>query len=92
LPLAAISASKRTFAGIDVERPERAHRIDDQALVVACADMADLLQRIQDPGAGLAVDQAHVRDALVGRQPRIELVGRNRLVLAPLHDRRAAPH
>ncbi len=80
------------LARIDLERAERAHRVDDQALVVARADMADLLQRIQHAGAGLAVDQADVGDALVGGEPRIELVGRDRLVLAPLHDRRAPAH
>ena len=57
LAAAATSASKRISRASIGERRERAHRVDDQPLPMARAHLGDRRQRVEDAGAGLAVDE-----------------------------------
>lgn len=72
---------ERNFPGIDPDRPEGAHGIDDQALAVTLDDLGDGLQRIEDAGAGLAVDQRHMADRRIGGQQALDVSGGGRHVL-----------
>jgi hypothetical protein len=65
-------------AGVDGQRGEAAHRVDDQALAAPLADCGHLGQRVLDAGAGLAVDQDHMRDARLGGQMRSSSTGGRR--------------
>ena len=56
------------------------------------ADVGNGLQRVQHPGAGLAVDQHDVADARVLAQPRIERGGRHGFIIAETQHRAAPPH
>ncbi len=82
----------RNAPGVDRQRGEARHRVDDQALAVALADGGDLLQRVEHAGAGLAVDQDHVGDAADRLQARVERRRRDRLVLGEAHDAAAPAH
>ncbi|RMS47412.1 hypothetical protein ALP65_04611 [Pseudomonas aeruginosa] len=72
---------ERNFPGIDPDRPEGAHGIDDQALAVTLDDLGDGLERIEDAGAGLAVDQRHMADRRIGGQQTLDVSGGGRHVL-----------
>ena len=72
---------ERNFPGIDPDRPEGAHGIDDQALAVTLDDLGDGLERIEDAGAGLAVDQRHMADRRIGGQQALDVSGGGRHVL-----------
>lgn len=69
------------FAGVDRQRTERAHGVDDQALAVAFDHPGDLGQRVEDAGAGFAVDQRDMGNARVGGQQAVDVGGSGRLVL-----------
>ncbi len=75
LPEAAISASNGTFAGINRQGAEGTHGVDDQALAVVVNDLGDLRQRIENAGAGFAVDQRDVGDARVGLEQTVDIGG-----------------
>ncbi|MCY1407637.1 hypothetical protein D9M71_229430 [compost metagenome] len=68
------------FAGIDRQRTERAHGIDDQALAMVFDHLGDFGQRVQDAGAGFAVDQRHMGDGRVFGQQPVDVGGGGRLV------------
>ncbi len=51
---------ERHGAGVDLDRAERAHRVDDQPLAQSLAQRGDVLQRVEHAGAGLAVHLRHV--------------------------------
>ena len=72
LPEAATSASNG-LARVDRQRAERAHRVDDQAASVLRHDGRDLVQRIEDAGAGLAVHQRDMRDRRILRQRGVDV-------------------
>ena len=71
LPDAETSASKAIAARIDGDRPEAAHRVDDEAAAALGHRRGDFGQRIEDPGRRLAMDERDVGDRGVGvEQPR----------------------
>ena len=72
---------ERDCPGIDPDRPEGTHGIDDQALAVTLDDLGDGLQRIEDAGTGLAVDQRHMADRRIGGQQALDISGGGRHVL-----------
>src|SRR5262249_801464 len=80
-------------ARIDLERTEGAHRIDDQAPATPGNHLSNLMQRIENAGAGLAVHQRHVRDRGILRERTLD-VGRGHLGILGVIERRqvAAEH
>ena len=75
---------------IDLERAEGAHRVDDQAPAMARDDLGDLLERVEDPGAGLAVHQRHVRDRRIRSKRALDVGGGNLRVLRVIDGREPA--
>ena len=76
LPDAAMSASNGVARGRrSAIARERAHRVDDQAPVVAGHDGGDLGQRIQDAGRRFAMDEPDVRDRRVAHEQAIDVCG-----------------
>ncbi len=75
---------ERHFAGIDRQGAEGTHGIDDQAFAVAFDHLGDLRQRVEDAGAGFAVDQRHVGDGGVGGQQAVDIGSGGRLVFGSL--------
>lgn len=59
---------ERDFAGIDRQRAERTHGVDDQALAVVFDHLGDLRQRVENAGTGFAMDQRDVGDSRVSLQ------------------------
>ena len=59
---------------IDRNRAERAHRVDDQSLAMPRDDLRDLFERIQNAGAGFAVNLRDVGDRRIARQSLIDLL------------------
>jgi hypothetical protein len=83
---------ERRVARVDGKRPERAHRIDDQVPSHPCHDVRDLLQRIEDAGRRLAVDEAHVRDRRVLREEPLHVLRRRQHIVGDLERGRLASH
>ena len=79
-------------AGVDRQRAEARHRVDDQALAVALADLRDLGQWVLDAGAGFAMHQHDVRDRRVGLQSLVDRGGRDRRVFGKRHHGGLAAH
>ena len=52
----AATASKRDLAGIERQRAEGAHRVDQEALAVPGGDLGDRLDRVEDAARRLAMD------------------------------------
>ncbi|MOA00129.1 hypothetical protein D3C78_1194770 [compost metagenome] len=71
---------ERNLASVDGQRAKRAHGVDDQAFTVPGDDLGDVRQRVENPGAGLTVNQRHVGDAVVGAQQAVDVGGRGRFV------------
>ncbi|MNP31696.1 hypothetical protein D3C76_1248310 [compost metagenome] len=57
---------ERHLLGVHRQRAEGAHRIDDQAFAVLLDHLGDFRQRIEDAGAGFAVNQGHMSDSAIG--------------------------
>ena len=66
---------ERHVAGINWQGAEGTHGVDDQALAVVLNDLGDLRQRIENAGAGFAVDQRDVGDARVGLEQTVHIGG-----------------
>ena len=92
LPDAAISASNGVVRGVDRQRRERAHRVDDQPAAVARHDRGDLGQRVEDARRRLAVDQPDVGDRRVGGEQPVDVLRRRRHVVGGLEGRQPAAH
>ena len=72
---------------------EGTHGIDDQAFAVLLNDLGNLRQRIENPGAGFAMDQRNVSDIAVGAQQTIDVGGGGRFVFGGFESaERAAKH
>ena len=59
---------ERNLVRVQRQGAESTHRVDDQGPFVRGHDLGDLLDRIEDPGGGLAVDHGDMGDALVAGQ------------------------
>jgi hypothetical protein len=75
------------LGGIDRQRAERAHRIDQKPAPVFCRGGRDALERVEDSARRLAMDGEDVGDRLVGGERGVELgeVGR-RVFRRLVHD------
>ena len=80
------------FAGVERDRPERAHRVDDQAAPVPRGHGGDLGERVEHARGGFAVDHRDVRDPAVGGERRIERRGVVGHVLGSLDRGAGAAH
>ena len=80
---------ERDLTGVELERAEGAHRIDDQAPPLPRHGLGHGAERIEDAGAGLAVDQRHVRDRGIRRQRALDVRGVHRGVLGVVDGRHA---
>src|SRR5579864_1826735 len=78
-------------ASIDLERAEGAHGIDDQPPLVPGDDLCDLIERIEDACAGLAMDQRDVGDGGVGPESPVDVGGGDRGVLGVVDGGELAP-
>ena len=84
---------ERYFLRIHGQCAEGAHGVDDQAFAVLRDDLGDFGQRIENAGAGFAVDQRHVRNVSVGAQQAVDVGGGGRFVFGGFEGaERAAEH
>src|SRR5207248_1788793 len=90
LPGGGYQGVERRGSCVDLERTEGAHRVDDQAPPMAGDDLGNLLERVQDPGAGLAVHQRHVRDRGIRAQRALDAGGGDLRVLSVIDGRELA--
>jgi hypothetical protein len=72
---------------VDRERAERGDRVDHQLEPAPAANRGDLLERVQDPGAGVAVAKGQMGDAGMGVERILDVFGRGRR-----HHRQLEPH
>src|SRR5882762_3446380 len=81
---------ERRGARVDLEHAERTHRIHDQALAMTGDDLRNLVQRVEDAGAGFTVHQRHVRDRRIGGERALDVSGGNLRVLRVIDGRQLA--
>src|SRR6266478_5448468 len=81
---------ERRGARVNLERAERTHRIHDQALAMTGDDLRNLVQRVEDAGAGFTVHQRHVRDRGIGGEHALDVTGGNLRVLRVIDGRQLA--
>ena len=83
---------ERRHSGVDRQRAERAHRIDDETLAVTRYRCRNLRQWVQDARRCLTVDQADVRDRCIARQQSVDVFRRCWRVLRRFEYRELAAH
>ncbi|MNX78032.1 hypothetical protein D3C86_1096010 [compost metagenome] len=84
---------ERYLLSVDGQGAERTHGVDDQAFAVLRNDVGNFRQRVEDAGAGFAVDQRNVSDAGISAQQTIDVGGGGRFVFGGFESaERAAQH
>src|SRR6202140_1252507 len=81
---------ERRGARVNLERAERTHRIHDQALAMTGDDLRNLVQRVEDAGAGLTVHQRPVRERRIGPERALDVTGGNLRYLRVIDSRQLA--
>ena len=84
---------ERDLLSVDRQGAEGTHGVDDQTFAVLRDDLGDFGQRVEDAGAGFAVDQCNVGDTGIGPQQTVDVGGSGRFVFGGFEGaERAAEH